>query len=124
MEITKFTDAPIGAKYLAEIEVYHNRTFYRRLRLMRSAQGHLFINLPVYGDEDGNGGKRWVQFWEWAKDEENNFKRQLLEAAQPYINQMAANQPYKAPQTQQRPQEQYKAPPQQQYMPNLGECPF
>ena len=130
MEIIKFTQAPEGTKYLAELEVYHEGTIYRRIRIMRSAQGHLFVNLPVYGEEDGFGSKRWVQFFEFPKDRETEFKRLLLEIAQPKINPIISTGEYqrmhnhKPTQAHQKPQEQYKAPPQQQYMPDLGDCPF
>ena len=120
MEIISYKTAPLGAKYIAEIEVYHNRTYFRRIRLMVSQKGHHFINLPVYGEEDGQGGKKWVQFWEWPKSNDDEFKRQVIEAIQPYLNKgldkeaQGPASPPKAPQTA------YPST----FQPDLNDCPF
>ncbi len=119
MEIISFKDAPPDSKYLAEIEVYHKRIFYRRIRIMLSPKGHYFLNLPVYGEDDGRGGKKWIQFWEWSKDEDGEFKRECLEAVKPYLNKQSPGvspsaQPAKAPHVS------YPST----FQPDLGECPF
>jgi len=114
MEIISYVEAPAGAKYIAEVEVYHNKTYYRRIRIMVSQKGHHFVNLPVFGLEDGQGGKKWVQFWEWSKAEDEEFKRTLLSEVQIYIQRKGgAVQPVPA------------AAPERSYnQPNLGDCPF
>lgn len=114
MEIISYKEAPADAKYIAEIEVYHNRIFYRRIRVMLSQKGHHFINLPVYGEDDGKGGKKWIQFWEWTKDEDGSFKVECLKAIQPYLNKQAPQPAQKAPQVA------YPST----FQPDLGECPF
>lgn len=120
MEIISFKDAPPGSKYLAEIEVYHKRIFYRRIRIMLSPKGHYFINLPVYGEDDGRGGKKWIQFWEWSKDEDGEFKKDLLEAIKPYLEKQSPGVPGQAPMAQKAPQSTYPST----FQPDLGECPF
>ncbi len=119
MEVISFRDAPAGAKHIGEMDVYHNRTFYRRLRLMMSQKGNLFINMPSYSEDDGSGGKKWIQYWEWSKDEDAEFKKQCLEAAKPYLNK-------RSPGVSKSPQDQYQAPAYQQseFQPDLGNCPF
>ena len=125
MEIISYKEAAPDAKYLAEIEVYYDRIFYRRIRVMLSQKGHHFINLPVYGEDDGRGGKRWIQFWEWTKDKDTEFKRECLEALQPYINKEKTrySQTSQAPTPSTPPQAPQTAYPGT-FQPDLGECPF
>ncbi len=123
MEIISYKDAPRDSKHIAEVEVYHDKTFWRRIRLMLSQKGHYFINLPVYGEDDGKGGKVWIQFYEKSKSDEESFKRSILEAIQPYLNKAVHTN---GPPTTQRPvnpSPAYSAP-NPQYQPDLGECPF
>lgn len=117
MEIISFKAAEQGQKHLAEVEVYHKKIFYRRIRIMLSPKGHYFINLPVYGEDDGRGGKKWIQFWEWSKDEDGEFKKDLLEAIKPHLDKLLRNpaiSPVKAPQAS------YPST----FQPDLGDCPF
>ena len=122
MEIISYKEAPVDAKYLAEIEVYYKRIFYRRIRLMMSPKGHMFINLPVYGEEDGKGGKRWVQFWEWTKDEDSEFKRECLESVKPFLNKQEQAQPQV--QSYQQPPKAPQAAYPGTFQPDLSDCPF
>lgn len=115
MEIITYTEAPAGSKHLAEIEVYHNKTYFRRIRVMVSLKGYHFINLPVFGIEDGKGGKKWVQFWEWSKSEDEEFKRLVLEELKGYMERSGRAQiPTTAPSPVIR----------QSSQPDLGDCPF
>jgi hypothetical protein len=122
MEIISYKEAPFGSKYVAEIEVYYDRIFYRRIRITLSKNGHHFINLPVYGEEDGRGGKKWIQFWEWPKDKDVEFKRQCLEAVQPYLNKQSPGVQSTVP------SQSASLPPQASYpgtyQPDLSDCPF
>jgi hypothetical protein len=122
MEVISFRDAPAGSKYIAEMDVYHNRTFYRRIRLIVSQKGNMFVNMPSYGEDDGNGGKKWIQYWEWSKDEDALFKKYCLEAAKPFLN---INSPgvSRAKQDQYQPP-QYTPQAQKEFQPDLGDCPF
>ena len=122
MEIISYKEAPVGAKYIAEVEVYYKRIFYRRIRLTLSQKGQHFLNLPAYGEDDGRGGKRWIQYWEWAKDEETDFKRECLEALQVYINKQSG--PNAASTMQQPPPQPAQKPYAGTYQPNLDDCPF
>ena len=111
MEIINFAKAPEGSKHIAEIEVYHNKTYYRRIRVMVSVKGFYFINLPVFGIDDGKGGKKWIQFWEFSRSDDEEFKRKVLEELQPYLN--PAQQAPKTATTYQSDQQ-----------PDMGPCPF
>lgn len=128
MEIISYKEAPHDAKYLAEIEVYYKRIFYRRIRVMLSKQGHHFINLPVYGEDDGKGGKRWIQFWEWTKDEDTEFKRECLLALHSYLNKQPSgySQPSQSPtmSAPQQTQQPNARPYPGTYQPDLNDCPF
>jgi hypothetical protein len=122
MEIITYTEAPAGSKHIAEIEVYYKRIFYRRIRIMLSQKGHYFLNLPVYGEDDGKGGKKWIQFWEWTKDEDVEFKRECMEALGPYLNKGTHRMPEgRTYTTSSQAQKQPSAAP---FQPDLGECPF
>ena len=122
MEIISYKDAPNGSKYIAELEVYYERIYFRRIRVTLSQKGHHFINLPVYGEDDSKGGKRWIQFWEWSKDKETEFKRECLEAIQPYLNKQSTGS-YSSQLSQAAP-----LPPKPIYEgtfnPDLNDCPF
>ena len=120
MEIISYKPAPKDAKYIAEIEVYHNRTYFRRIRLMMSQRGHHFINLPVYGEDDGMGGKKWIQFWEWPKAQDDAFKKELIAAIQPYLNTGLSKDTQVHETPPQAPQTVYPST----YQPDLGDCPF
>jgi len=120
MEVISYKEAPPGSKYLAEIEVYHDRTFWRRIRLMQSQKGHHFVNLPVYGEDDGRGGKKWIQFYEKSKSEDEEFKRLIMEAIQPYMAKFGHSM---------QPVMTSSAPMQAQAVPQpsskwTSECPF
>jgi len=122
MEIISYKDAPVGAKYLAEVEVYYKRIFYRRIRVTISQKGQYFLNLPAYSEDDGKGGKKWIQFWEWPKDEDTDFKRECLEALQAYINKQSG--PNAAASMQQPAQQPTQKSYPGTYQPNLEDCPF
>ena len=125
MEIISYKPAPPEAKYVAEIEVYYNRTFYRRIRLMLSQKGHYFINIPVYGADRGGWEKKWVQFWESTKDEHANYKRQCLEAVQPYLNKQEPQVPLNASQPPRAaPPPLNSRPYPGTFQPDLNDCPF
>lgn len=120
MEIISYKEAPAGSKYISEIEVYHDRTFWRRIRLMQSQKGHYFVNLPVYGEDDGRGGKKWIQFYEKTKSEDEEFKRLIMEAIQPYINKLGNSMQPMLSSSAPSPAQAAPQPPQQW----TSECPF
>lgn len=115
MEIISYTEAPAGSKHIAEIEIYHNRTYYRRIRVMTSLKGFYFVNFPVFGLDDGKGGKKWIQFWEFSRSEDEEFKRMILEELQPYLK--GTKEPAK-------PKESYQNENQRDYQPERTDCPF
>lgn len=109
MEIVKYELSPAGSKHIAEIEVSHMGVYYRRIRVMISQKGFYFINLPVFGIDDGRGGKRWIQFWEFSRADDEEFKRLVIEKLQPYLN----------------PSQKMEKPVSTSYsQPDVGPCPF
>jgi hypothetical protein len=114
MEVIEYREAPPGSKYIGEMDVYHNRTFYRRVRIMLSQKGNYFVNIPSYGMDDGQGGKKWIPYWEFSKEDDISFKKQCLDAARPHLRNEALATSTGG----------YVPAAQAAYQPDLTGCPF
>lgn len=87
MEIENYDEQPTGSNIVAIFDVYLSgaRLRLRRLKLIRSKAGKLFVSLPSYGVDDGFGKKKFIPYIEFTGERENEFKIKLMQELTPFI---------------------------------------
>lgn len=89
MEIREYRQG--NAPVVCEFNVYipKLKMTMRRLRVVRSKAGNLFISMPQYKTDNDD----WVSYCSWDESADKVFKDRVMEAVTPFIQSPPAQVP-------------------------------
>lgn len=86
MEIQNYHSGAQGDKVLATFDIYFPKPWcmtWKKWKVLRGKNGSFIVG-PSYGEEDGNGGKRFFQYIQLSSEKKTEFEKQLRELLKPF----------------------------------------